>query len=75
MSKQHGIGRSLKIQLCVAMSNAHIDLNRNAKKAMRVLEELLMDLRSENIELQDLSPRDRAKINLGLGKAYRYIIL
>lgn len=67
------IPRRQRIQLCVALSNSYIDLNRNAEKAKKILKSLRMELMDEeNVDLEDLKPRERAMIYLGLGKAYRY---
>ena len=59
--------QNLHIQLCVALSNAYTDLNGDPKTARKILEDLLAQLRGERI-----CPQLAAKINLGLGKIYRY---
>ena len=65
--KAHSFGQKLHIEFCVILSNAYIELNRDPEKALNMLEELLAELKAEKVH-----PHFEAKINLGLGKAYRY---
>ena len=67
MFKAHSFDRSLQIQLCVVLSNAYLDLNRNPERALKVLEDLLVELKEEKAH-----GRAGAILNLGLGKVYRY---
>ena len=66
--RDNSFDRNLYIQFCVALSNAYIDLNRNPERARKILEDLLAELKGKNVE-----PHHAAKINLGLGKVYRYV--
>ena len=64
--KTHPFDQNLHIQLCVILSNAYTELNKDPEKARNMLEELLAELKEETIH-----PHPEAKIHLGLGKAYR----
>ena len=59
----------MQIQLGLALSNAYLDLNRNPERALSVLEDILAQPKEEDFHT---SGRDRAILNLGLGKVYRY---
>lgn len=65
--KAHSFDQNLHIEFCVILSSAYIELNRDPEKARDMLEELLAELKAETVH-----PHFEAKINLGLGKAYRY---
>ena len=65
--KAHSFDQNLHIEFCVILSSAYIELNRDPEKARDMLEELLAELKAETVD-----PHLEAKINLGLGKAYRY---
>lgn len=65
--KAHSFDQNLHIEFCVILSSAYIELNRDPEKARDMLEELLAELKAETVH-----PHLEAKINLGLGKAYRY---
>ena len=63
------LDRSIRIKLAVALTN---DLNENPHRAREVLSNLETLEDEEKTSLGDLTPPERAKINYGLGKAYRY---
>ena len=69
-----GLDRSIRVQLGVALSNAYINLNENPDRAREILSNLLETLEEEKTSLGDLTPHERAWINSGLGKAYRYFL-
>jgi len=60
----------MQIQLCVALSNAYLELNMSPESALKVLHDLLVQLNEEKIHAHG---REGAKLALGLGKAYRYV--
>ena len=70
------LDRSTRVELGVALSNAYIDLSENPHRAKEILNNLLETLEDEEeIRFGDLTPRERAVINSGFGKAYRYFYL
>ena len=73
LQKRHSfiVDESLKIRLHAALSDAYIDLNRNAEKAKDLLESLEIQLKVEGKTVDNLTPHDRARINIAFGKAYR----
>ena len=67
-NKAFALDRSTRVKLGVALSN---DLNENPHRAREVLSNLET---LEDEEKASLDGLKRAKINYGLGKAYRYLL-
>ena len=68
--KAHSFDQNLQVQLCVALSDAYIDVVRDPERACSMLEKLQAELKQEEVH-----PRHVAKMNLELWKVYRYIYI
>ena len=65
--QNYSFDQKLQIQLCVALSNAYIDMIRDPERACNMLEELQAELKEEEVH-----PRLVVKLNLEFWKVYRY---